>query len=224
MNVGILSALAALGMGAAYLFFKNSSLSAAGGSLNLAGGGDLSSSPAGDGGTASPAKKSGLGNEWDDLIAQAAAKQGIPPVVLKAIVAKESFFNPNAINPEKNFILNGASYQQYDRSGDRALAAWIADGNDPATIGVNPSLGLGQVRVSEGKKFIGGLDAWDLFDPATNLEAAASLLAELFNSGITLDTIDAYNVGLGGNWQRGIRSLGYRDDVNKYAQKFAGDF
>jgi soluble lytic murein transglycosylase-like protein len=224
VNVGILSALAALGMGAAYLFFKNSSLSAAGGSLNLAGGGDLSSSPAGDGGTASPAKKSGLGNEWDDLIAQAAAKQGIPPVVLKAIVAKESFFNPNAINPEKNFILNGASYQQYDRSGDRALAAWIADGNDPATIGVNPSLGLGQVRVSEGKKFIGGLDAWDLFDPATNLEAAASLLAELFNSGITLDTIDAYNVGLGGNWQRGIRSLGYRDDVNKYAQKFAGDF
>jgi soluble lytic murein transglycosylase-like protein len=224
VNVGILAALAAFGMAAAYLLFKNSSsLSAAGGALDSVGGGDSPSSPAGDG-TASPAQKSGLGNEWDSLIAQAAAKQGIPPVVLKAIVAKESFFNPNAINPEKNFILNGASYQQYDRSGDRALAAWIADGNDPATIGVNPSLGLGQVRVSEGKKFIGGLDAWDLFDPATNLEAAASLLAELFNSGITLDTIDAYNVGLGGNWQRGIRSLGYRDDVNKYAQKFAGDF
>jgi hypothetical protein len=52
------------------------------------------------------------------------------------------------------------------------------------------------------------------------LEAASALLAQLFAAGITLDTIDAYNVGQ----NLSVRNLPYRDKVNAYARQFAGDF
>src|SRR5713226_1817125 len=146
-------------------------------------GGDASSGSA----AASPsgASPSGVAMHWNAAIAQAAAAASIDPVLLKAIVATETGFNPDAINPEKSFVLEGVSYAQYDRAGQRALVAWIKAGNEPATIGLNPSLGIAQVRVSNGKKFIQGLDAWDLFDPAIDLEAAAYLIAD---DGTSYDT------------------------------------
>lgn len=163
---------------------------------------------------------SGIHTEYDSLIADAANAAGVDPVILKSIVAVESGFNPNSINPEKNFSLGGVTYSRNDAKGRAALVAWIKNGGSTDAIGLNPSCGLAQVRVGIARKFIPGVDAVDLFDPETCLEAASALLAQLFAAGITLDTIDAYNVGQ----NLSVRNLPYRDKVNAYARQFAGDF
>lgn len=169
----------------------------------------------------SAAGSSGVATQWDAAIAQAAVAASIDPVLLKSIVATETGFNPDAINPEKDFTLNGVSYKQYDRAGQAQLVAWIKAGNEPSTIGLNPSLGIAQVRVANAKKFISGLNAWDLFDAPTCLEAAAYLIAD---DGTTLDTADMYNVGNGSNWARGVRNAPYRTKVQTFYAEFAGDF
>ncbi len=188
-------------------------------SMAFAAEGDVGSSGDASGGSA--ASPSGIAMQWNAPIAQAAAAARIDPALLKSIVATETGFNPDAINPEKDFVLNGVSYSQYDRAGQRALVAWIKDGNEPATIGLNPSCGIAQVRVSNAKKFISGLNAWDLFEAATCLEAAAYLIAD---DGTTLDTADMYNVGNGTNWARGVRNVPYRTKVQTFYAEFQGDF
>ncbi len=188
-------------------------------SMAFAAAGDVGSGS--DASSGSAASSSGVAMQWNAPIAQAAAAAGIDPALLKSIVATETGFNPDAINPEKDFVLNGVSYKQYDRAGQRALVAWIKDGNEPATIGLNPSCGIAQVRVSNAKKFISGLNAWDLFDAATCLEAAAYLIAD---DGTTLDTADMYNVGNGTNWARGVRNVPYRTKVQTFYAEFQGDF
>ena len=188
-------------------------------SMAFAAAGDAGSGS--DASSGSAASSSGVAMQWNAAIAQAAAAAGIDPALLKSIVATETGFNPDAINPEKDFVLNGVSYSQYDRAGQRALVAWIKDGNEPATIGLNPSCGIAQVRVSNAKKFISGLNAWDLFDAPTCLEAAAYLIAD---DGTTLDTADMYNVGNGTNWARGVRNVPYRTKVQTFYAEFQGDF
>ncbi len=188
-------------------------------SMAFAAEGDVGSGSDASSGSAS--SSSGVAMQWNAAIAQAAAAAGIDPALLKSIVATETGFNPDAINPEKDFVLNGVSYKQYDRAGQRALVAWIKDGNEPAMIGLNPSCGIAQVRVSNAKKFISGLNAWDLFDAPTCLEAAAYLIAD---DGTTLDTADMYNVGNGTNWARGVRNVPYRTKVQTFYAEFQGDF
>src|SRR6267378_4423227 len=163
---------------------------------------------------------SGVAMQYNAAIFAAAQRAGVDPVLMKALAAKETGFNANAINPEKSFTFDGTSYAQYDRGGQAKLVAWIKEGNDPAAIGLNPSLGLMQIRVGNAKKFIPGLDAWDLFDPTVNFEAASYLLAEMVAAGLTLATADMWNVGAGSNWQRGVRNLPYRDQVNDFYQRF----
>ena len=219
---GMVAALALVAGAAAFMLYRvfnpNSAFAAAG-----AGGdsGSDSESASADATDTPPPSPSGVAMQWNPLIAQAAKAAGIDPVLLKAICATETGFNPNAINPEKDFTLNGVAYAQYDRNGQALLVQWIKDGNDPATIGLNPSCGIAQVRVANGKKFIRGLDAWDLFDPGTCLAASAYLMAD---DGVTLDTADMYNVGHGLNWARGVRNLPYRAKVNDFYSRFAGDF
>jgi hypothetical protein len=189
----------------------------------FAGTGDGAGSASGDspaGGSDTP-PPSGVAMQYNALIAQAASAAGVDPVLLKALCAEESGFNPNSINPEKDFTLNGLGYGQDDRAGRAALVAWMKDGNDPATIGLNPSCGLAQVRVGNAKKYISGLDPWDLFDPSTCLQAAAYLMADM---GITLDTADMWNVGHGLNWARGVRNAPYQAKVADFYSRFAGDF
>ena len=217
MNPGLTAALVLAAAAAAYLAFKSlnpDSAFAAAGDV-----GDGSANPSADGANAPP--PSGVAMQWNALIAQAAKAAGIDPVLLKAIVATETGFRPDAINPEQDFILDGVSYGQNDENGRRLLVAWIKDGNDPASIGLNPSCGIAQVRVSNGKKFISGLDPWDLFDPATCLQAAAYLIQ---SDGTTLDTADMYNVGHGLNWFRGVRNAPYQAKVADFYSRFAGDF
>lgn len=221
MNSGLLAVSAA---GAAALVFVLYKLHAqnnpvmASANLGDSAGGASGGSPAGGANTPPP---SGIASGYNGMIAQAAKVAGIDPVLLKAIAGTESDFNPDAINPEKDFMLNGVSYAQYDRAGQRELVRWIKDANDPATIGLNPSCGIAQVRVSNGKKFISGLDPWDLFDPSVCLEAAALLIAD---DNIGLENADKYNVGGGLNWLRGVRNLPYREKVQTLYARFAGDF
>jgi hypothetical protein len=220
MNLGLIAALALVAAAGAYLVFKSLNPDSAFASAGAAGS-DSGGASSADGPGVNTPPPSGVARQWDAVIAQAAAAAGIDPVLLKAICATETGFDPNAINPEQNFILNGVSYGQNDRNGRAQLVAWIKDGNSPASIGLNPSCGIAQVRVSNGKKFISGLDAWDLFDPAVCLEAAAYLIRD---DGTTLETADMYNVGHGLNWLRGVRNLPYRAKVQDFYSRFAGDF
>jgi len=217
MSPGMIAALALVAAASAYIVFRSlnpdSAFAAAG-----AVGGDLGGWATEGASTPPP---SGVAMQWNALIAKAAAAARIDPVLLKAICATETGFRPDAINPEKDFMLNGVSYGQYDKRGQALLVAWIEDGNSPASIGLNPSCGIAQVRVGNAKKFISGLDAWDLFDPAVCFEAAAYLIAD---DGTTLDTADKYNVGNGTNWRNGVRNLPYRTKVADFYSRFAGDF
>lgn len=217
MNSGLLAGFALVAAAALYMLSKalnpDSAFADAGGAGSSSGGSSA------DGANTPP--PSGVAMQYNAAIAQAAKAAGIDPILLKAICAQETGFRPDGINPEKDFILNGVSYGQYDRAGQAALVAWIKDGNDPASIGLNPSCGIAQVRVSNAKKFIQGLDPWDLFDPATCLQAAAYLIAD---DGTTLDTADMYNVGHGLNWARGVRNLPYLQKVQDFYSRFAGDF
>jgi Transglycosylase SLT domain len=184
------------------------------------GGESSGDTPSGDTSTGAP-PPSGVAMQFNPLIAAAAKAAGIDPVLLKAICAEESGFNADSINPEKDFILEGVSYPVNDRTGRARLVAWIKAGNDPASIGLNPSCGIAQVRVGNARKFIQGLDPWDLFEPATCLEAAAYLIAEM---GFDVSAADMYNVGHGLNWARGVRNLPYQAKVADFYSRFAGDF
>jgi len=217
VNSGLFAAFGFVGVVALVLLYELLSPTSA-----FAATGDVgSSSDTGSADSSSTSPPSGVASQWNDLIAQAAKEAGIDPVLLKAICAQETGFNPDSINPEKDFTLNGVTYAQYDRAGLRLLVAWIKAGNDPASIGLNPSCGIAQVRVGNAKKFIQGLDAWDLFDPATCLEAAALLIE---SDGTTVATADKYNVGNGLNWLRGVRNAPYQAKVAGYYAQFAGDF
>ncbi len=218
MNSGLIAAfalVAAAALFAMYEVFNPVSAFADAGDVGSGSGTETADS------TTATSSPSGVAMQWNSLIAQAAKAAGIDPVLLKAICAQETGFRADAINPEKDFTLNGVSYAQYDTAGQRLLVAWIKDGNDPATIGLNPSCGIAQVRVGNAKKFIQGLDPWDLFDPATCLSAAAYLIAD---DGTTLATADIYNVGHGLNWIRGVRNLPYLQKVQDFYSRFAGDF
>ncbi|HEV2194188.1 MAG TPA: transglycosylase SLT domain-containing protein [Candidatus Acidoferrum sp.] len=186
------------------------------------GGGGAGSVPEGTGETPTP-PPSGVAMQWNNLIAVAAQRAGVDPVLMKAITAVESGFNADSINPERDFTLDGVDYTQNDRSGRAALVRWIKDGNDPASIGLSPSCGMMQIRVSVAKQLISGLDAWDLFDPATNFEAGSYLAAQM-GSLFAVDTADVWNVGAGRNWQNGMRNIPYRDKVANFYQRFQGDF
>jgi len=168
--------------------------------------------------------KSGIGNQYDALISSVANAESVDPVLLKAIVATETDFDEEAVNPEQSFTLNGVSYSPSDGRGRKALRDFIAAGGDPASIGLNPSLGLAQVRVGNGKHFIPGLQALELFDPQTNLTASSRLLRELVHAGVTLETIDAYNVGQGRVLSGELRNLPYRDKAKRNYAIFQTDF
>ncbi len=159
---------------------------------------------------------------FDEQIESAAHSYGIPPHVLKAIVRRETNFEPNAINPEHSFTLDGVTYSAENRTGRNRLRDFIVSGGDPASLGLNPSIGLAQVRVRTAQNVLRSprITAAALFNPVTNLSAAAALLKELFAAGITLDTIDAYNVGQ----DLSPRNLPYRDAVKGFARQFERDF
>jgi hypothetical protein len=183
------------------------------------------SSDAGGGTPQAPAKpKSGIANEFDALISAVASRENSDPVLIKAIVQTETEFDEEAVNPEKTFTIGGQTFSASSSTGRRLLHDFIANGGDPASLGVNPSLGLAQVRVSTGRFFIPGLEAKELFDPQTNLTACARFLNQLSDQGIRLDTIDAYNVGEPRVKSGELRNLPYRDKVNKNYRLFQTDF
>src|SRR6266446_6895797 len=154
MNPAVLVIAVAAAMGAGYLVWKHlenvSAFAADGPGTDGVVGSDLGSSSA-DSAPSLPSP-SGVAMQYNAAIFAAAQRAGVDPVLMKALTAKETGFNANAINPEKNFTFDGTSYAQYDRAGQRLLVAWIKEGNDPAAIGLNPSLGMMQIRVGNAKK------------------------------------------------------------------------
>ena len=159
---------------------------------------------------------------FDVLIAEVARRLRVPPSLLKAIVHQESGFNPQAINPERTFALDGVNYGPNSRKGRAELRAFILAGGNPLKLSprVNPSIGLAQVRIAIARAFIPGVSAKLLFNTTTNLTASASLLRELLNAGITMDTIDAYNVGQ----DLKPRNFPYRDRVRALELRYRKDF
>ncbi|HLZ50838.1 MAG TPA: hypothetical protein VKP61_08815 [Candidatus Acidoferrum sp.] len=222
MNLSLSAAYGLVAVAAAYALYKLLNPTSAFAASGDAGSGGTGEFSAGSGGSdaAKPAP-SGVASQYDPLILNAAHEAQIDPVLLKAVCATETGFRVDAINPEKDFTLNGVTYAQYDSEGQALLVQWIKDGNDPASIGLNPSCGIAQVRVGNAKKFIQGLDAWDLFDPKVCLEAAAFLIS---SDGTTVETADKYNVGAGLNWFRGVRNAAYQQKVADFYSRFAGDF
>src|SRR5438128_2492606 len=101
MSPGMIAALALVAGASAYMVVRSlnpdSAFAAAG-----AAGDDLGGSSA-DGASTPPPSRVSM--QWNPLIAQAAAAARIDPVLLKAIAASETGFRPDAINPEKDFIL-----------------------------------------------------------------------------------------------------------------------
>ncbi|OQW40309.1 MAG: hypothetical protein A4C66_10770 [Nitrospira sp. HN-bin3] len=159
-------------------------------------------------------------SRFDNLIASFSRSRSVNPAWLKGIIRQESNFNPDAINPEKTFVLYGTSYGANDKAGRKLLLEWIRAGNDPRVLGLNPSIGLAQIRVGTARALGFNVTARDLLDPSQNVQVAASLLAQLTAAGITLETIDAWNVGQ----DLKPRNFPYRDRVKAYAAEFAGDF
>src|SRR6266481_1606626 len=130
MTSGLIGALSLVAAAGAFLLFRlfNPNLAfAATGDVGSDSGGSTADETA-----ASAPAPSGVAMQYNALIAQAAKAAAIDPVLLKAICAQETGFNRDAINPEKDFTLNGVTYAQYDRAGQALLVAWMKDGNDPA--------------------------------------------------------------------------------------------
>ncbi len=168
------------------------------------------------------ASMANLSSVYDGFISRLAFTDGVTPQLVKAIIAQESGFDPDAINPEKSFSLDGTPYGQSNPAGRAALRTYIKKfGNPPP--GINPSIGLGQIRLTTGRSELGIQLAALLFDPLTNLQATAKHLAFIFRQGIVLDTIDAYNVGVSG-LKSGRRNLVYQKRVAGFVAKFAKDF
>ena len=160
---------------------------------------------------------------YDALIFAEATAAGIEPALLKAIVSKESGFDSTAINPEKTFTLAGRTYAPGDALGRAALREAILQGFDPLSIGVNPSIGLAQVRVTTARDVLPGVSAQRLFEPQTNLRASALYIAWLFRQGFAVEQIDAYNVGPGA-LRAGTRNPSYRDRVLSLRATYLDDF
>lgn len=158
----------------------------------------------------------------DELIVIQAESAGIDPALLKAIVRQESNFDPNAINPEQSYAIDGENFSASSRTGRARLVFLIKAGHDPKEYGLNPSLGLAQVRVATARDFLPGVTALQLLDPQINLHAAAAFLAWMFGKGLTVDEIDAYNVGFHGVTVLKRRNLSYRDSVVGFYREFKG--
>lgn len=158
----------------------------------------------------------------DSVILDVARAEGVDPVVLKAIAAKESSFNAQAINPEKAFVLDGVRYKPQDRQGQAKLRDFVLRGGDPATLGLKPSTGIAQVKLATARFYLPGVSYQQLFDARTNLTVAARFLRDLFRKGITEESLDVYNIGER-DWPK-VRNLPYRDDVKRYITQYRGDF
>lgn len=97
----------------------------------------------------------------------------VHPATMVAIVSHESSRNPYAIGINDGSAL---SRQPRDREEAIAMAQTLLDQNR------NFDSGLGQIN-SENMEWL-GLSVADLFDPCTNLEAAATVLEECYGRAV----------------------------------------
>jgi len=152
---------------------------------------------------------------YDELIYREASARQVPANLIKAIAQHESSMNPGRVNPETSVVREAVLRNEI-------LAA--SDGGDSVIRRheIDPSIGLMQIRVSTARDFE-SIQPVDLFNASTNVRIGAKFVRWLFDRGVTPDTIDAYNVGLG-NLNRGVRNSAYRSSVLALAERYMGDF
>ena len=128
---------------------------------------------------------------------------------LHAIVKTESSFNPFAIG-----VVNGSIKQP------KTLQNALLSVQQLEKEGKNYSLGLGQINKANFSRL--NLNAEQLFDPCTNLQATSKILSECYmqakgSEGQRLEkTLSCY---FSGNEVQGLK-LGYVDQVKSNAQTF----
>ena len=103
------------------------------------------------------------------LLAQQCAPT-VAPQTIAAVVKHESGFRPNAIG-----INRAGRLQRQPRNQEEAVvtAEWLIKN------GYNIDMGLGQINSANLRRL--GLTVKDVFDPCTNLRAAAQILSENYN-------------------------------------------
>lgn len=137
-------------------------------------------------------------SDYQGLINQYAAAQGIPPAMVAAIMQQESGGNPNAENLTGGDAARGGSY------------------------------GLMQVSLltAQGYGYTG--DGQGLLDPDTNLEYATAYLGDLYRQygGDVNDTVAAYNAGsprhVNGDPSEPYTNEGYVQAVLNFMQEYGG--
>lgn len=114
----------------------------------------------------------------------------------------------------------------------RQESNWVQSAFNPEGDGSDPSIGLIQVRLSTANsrgsflpgEWLGEVSQAELFDPAVNVQTGARALrwmmadvahwpGDTMKRGITLEEIDAYNVGVRGRQLLGRSNLKYRRNV-----------
>lgn len=174
------------------------------------------------------AQKQTIGNQmsrWDGAIQENSDLTGVDPVLIKAIIEVESGGNPLAINPVNKNISASELRSKILADSD---GGWIIL-DDPTYRALNgnrsldPSCGLMQVRVSTASEIDDTISPQSLLDGDTCIRVGSKHLANILAQGVTLDTIDAYNMGVG-NLRKNKRNMDYRNKVNNWYEQFKNDF
>lgn len=107
----------------------------------------------------------GISSPYDGIILAAASRYVVDPALIKAVIAKESSWNPNAYRAE------------------------------PQLVPPDASRGLMQIlyRTAQGIGYGGAPEG--LFDPATNVDFGTKFLAEKLNQYGYPSGVSAYNAG-----------------------------
>ena len=160
---------------------------------------------------------SGRGPEVEGIVNAAATRHGIPPALLRAIVCRESAWDPSAYNTK-------ASSQQHRKYVKGARK--VQGGKDLSTHALAEdktkwgAYGLCQIMLvtAMDRGFPFDADASTLLDPSTNCDLAAQLLKIFYTraKGDIRATAAAYHSGWG-NVGTGVGKAAKVNDVSRWA-------
>jgi len=143
-----------------------------------------------------PEEKTSKPATLDDQIRAAGEKNGVPFEILKAVVKKESNFNPKAWNDER---------KKGDDSDDAIGLMQIRQG---ALTDYNRAHGTTWMIAA-------------LYDPEINLEVGSWYLGSLIKKHGINPGIEMYNVGETGYLRKGVRNTAYLAFVVKHSENYS---
>lgn len=140
--------------------------------------------------------------KYDNLIRKYAQQDGLSPAMVKAVMMHESSGNPTALganfkgkptaagNSTNAVTAYLKQHIQSDADGGLAVLTTYTAQN-----GAGPDLGLMQTQFPTAQQYIPGVRPVDLFNPETSIRAGCAYLQHLYATGMTDETIYAYNTG-----------------------------